>query len=175
MELISGNYNTLHCNVLVKLNGLELLKRTLQNPVSNFLLCWTFVIFNYPASELTSYVWGIPYFWVLVGTETDQNSLLQENWFPGLPWSRPRFIAWLASIICALSQGWLAMAGVPGASNPQGPGGCSVPRNIQYQHHGPCWAGLNRNKTWRNVFADITKNLILSLSWQFHGHPMSFY
>ena len=55
MELMSGNYNTLHCNVLVKLNGLELVKRTLQNTVSNFLLCWTFVILNYPASKLTSY------------------------------------------------------------------------------------------------------------------------
>ena len=111
MELMSGNYNTLHCNVLVKLNGLELVKRTLQNTVSNFLLCWTFVILNYPAFKLTSYVWGIPYFWVLVGTETDQNSLLQENWFPGLPWSRPRFIAWLASIICAFPGFESSLAG----------------------------------------------------------------
>ena len=52
MELMSGNYDILYCNVLVKLNGLELLNRTLENPVSNFLICWTFVILNYPASEL---------------------------------------------------------------------------------------------------------------------------
>lgn len=56
MELMSGNYDILHCNVLVKLNGLELLKRTLQNSVFNFLTCWTFVILNYLASELTSSV-----------------------------------------------------------------------------------------------------------------------
>ena len=42
----------------------------------------------------------------------------------------------------ALSQGWLAMAGVPGASNSQGAGGCSVGSNVQYQHRGQCWVGL---------------------------------
>lgn len=38
MELMSGNYDILYCNVLAKLNGLKLLNRTLENPVSSFLI-----------------------------------------------------------------------------------------------------------------------------------------
>ena len=154
--------------MLVKLNGPQLLKRTLQNSLSNFLICWTFVILDYPASELTSYVWGIRYFWVLVGTETDQGSLLQEKWFPGFPWSRPRPMAWLTSIRCAFpgfesrAGGWLAMAGVPGASGSQGLGGCSVGSSTQCQQCGQCWrVVLYWSKTWGDVLAGITENLVL--------------
>lgn len=66
-EQINGNYKILSCNVYATFNGLMLLKRTFKNSLSNFLICWTLVIWEHPASEPMSYVWGTAYILSLGG------------------------------------------------------------------------------------------------------------